>query len=326
MQFKSIFRLSLLTALVAIAGCAKPVPPAPPPPPPPVVVAPPPPIPTPPLYAAANLVIPPMGVDGQRITPNAGIGELETLWHMRSALNVAALNCTTAEHTELTDNYNSFLTTHSRVLNDANKAIEAKFRREQGADYRRIRDTHSTQVYNFFSLPPVKAEFCDVALLVSRQVVVTPSDQINTYAMTGLRLMEDVFDRFFASYEQYQRNLIAWNAKYAPQQTLYTSGEPVNVYGDGSSDISQSYTPSAFANPAPGSVETTSLPASEPAADSYVPSAPLLQQLPVYDPAFEQETSPSNGPGFSGMLPQSSEPAAGNEPAETNAPPAAQPN
>ena len=282
MQLKSLYRFTVMAALVAIAGCAKPPPPAPPPPPPPVVIAPTPPIPTPPLYAAANLVIPPMGPDGRRITPNSGIDEIETLWHLRSALNVAALGCVTAEHLELTDDYNTFLKVHKRPLDDANKAIEAKFRREQGADYRRIRDTHSTQVYNFFSLPPVKDEFCDVSLNIARQIVLTPSDQLNAFAYTSLGQIEGVFDRFFAAYELYQRNLIAWNAEYAPQTSVYASGQNANAYGPAVRDDTLSYTPSvAAAVPESGFVQTTSLPASNAAAN--LPSDTndaVVQQLP----------------------------------------------
>ncbi len=287
MPHKILSRFAILGVLTALAACAKPAPPpvvVAPPPPPPVVI---PPMPTPPLYAATRMAIPPMGVDGRRITVNSGIGELETLWHLRSALNVAALNCVQPKHYQLANDYNTFLSTHKRTLSKANRAIESKFRKENGSNYRRVRDTHSTRVYNFFSLPPVKNEFCDVALTVARQLTVTPKDSVTTYAYTGLTQIESVFNRFFSAYEQYQRDLAAWNATYAPQRqasSFTRAGSSYNSTVTAQSPASAGgLVNSRNTVPRSGDVTTTTLPPSSvnntQPDTGYIPS-----ETPQFDP------------------------------------------
>lgn len=212
-----------------IAGCA--VPPPPPvivqaPTPPPVIVAPPA-RPVPPLGATTSMAIPAVGPDGLRMTPNRGLGELETLWHFRAAYNVAALNCQDSQYIVMADEYNAFLKMHDKTLKRANRAIESKYRREHGGNYRRVRDSHTTRVYNFFSLPPVKAEFCENALLLGRRALTIPADELTAYAATALPQLEGVFDRFFLAYEQYQNELVTWDAIYgqgAPQRLQAVDG------------------------------------------------------------------------------------------------------
>ncbi|MEM1133638.1 MAG: hypothetical protein AAGH53_11930 [Pseudomonadota bacterium] len=173
------------------------------------------------------MAIPAVGADGLRLTPNRGIGELETLWHFRAAYNVAALNCQETKHAPMADEYNQFLRTHRSELTRANRAIENKYRREHGSSFRRVRDTHSTRVYNFFSLPPVRGEFCDSAFLLGRRSLNVPSNELVGFAATALPELEGVFNRFFADYEQYERDLAAWNSIYgqgAPQRLQAVDG------------------------------------------------------------------------------------------------------
>lgn len=212
-------KLVIIAALTAaVAACATPPPPPPPvvvqaPPPPPPVFTPPP-QPTPPLGATAAMAIPAVGADGLRLTPNRGLGELETLWHFRAAYNVAALNCQASQYFAMADEYNRFLQTHRGILKTANTAIERKYRREHGNNYRRVRDTHTTRVYNFFSLPPVRNEFCESAFLLGRRSLEVPSNELTRFAADALPQLESIFDRFFVAYEQYETDLAAWNAIY----------------------------------------------------------------------------------------------------------------
>ncbi len=312
MVTRNIPRFVTLALLGLIAACA-------PKPAPVVVVAPPPPpvivipaVPVPPLYAASNFVTPPYGVDGRRITPNTGINETETIWHMRSALNVAALNCVTAQYLPITDNYNLFLDTHKKALNKANIAIEAKFRKEHGSDYRRIRDTHSTQVYNFFSLPPVKQEFCDVALAVSQQLALTPTDQLEVFAFGGLRQMEDVFERFFAAYDQYQRDLYAWYVEYAPERA--SAFAPANQGGNGYATGIDTAIPAMGNMESTGPILTTQLPASDTSVvtvsgdsyNGYTPSA--MATGDVMQPMAQPSIMPSASGAMVQPLPGESAP------------------
>ncbi|MEW6577061.1 MAG: hypothetical protein AB1408_11975, partial [Pseudomonadota bacterium] len=96
---------------MAVAACApapKPIVVAPKP-----VVVPPapaiPPMPLPPGGAAVTMKVPPLGIDGVRTTPNRGLSREENIWHLRSGLNVAALNCQGPVWGEIAQNYNRYL-------------------------------------------------------------------------------------------------------------------------------------------------------------------------------------------------------------------------
>ena len=251
----ALARFLPLAATIILVACAAPPPPPPPPPPPAPVAVAPPRMPTPPGGAMLAMAIPPLRPDGLRQTPNRDLGELETLWHLRSALNVAALNCQDATHFRIADDYNKFLTAHRKALDNANRAIDDKYRREFGRDSKRVRDTHSTQVYNFFSLPPVKTEFCDAALVLGEEASVVPSDELVTFAARALPQLEGVFDRFFTAYENYQRDLAQWIALYAPEElqnmpaSLQYQATPAT--GDPSA-TSPATTPAPTYGPSPG--------------------------------------------------------------------------
>lgn len=212
-------KLTLLMGFTALAACqpaaVAPLPPAP------VIVASPPPIPSrplPPLGAAASLTIPALGEDGTRSSPNKGLGPEETLWHVRSSFNVSALICQGAVWGRLAGDYNSFIKKHSRRLSAANRAIEAKFQREnRGAAGRRARDTHITSLYNYFSLPPVKNRFCNSMVIHADEMAALNSADLKDYAATTLPKIDAIFTDFYDSYEAYQKALADWQAKYGDQ-------------------------------------------------------------------------------------------------------------
>jgi hypothetical protein len=101
---------------------------------------------------------------------NRGIGPGETLWHVRSALNVAALSCRGKTYDAIATNYNRMLTLHRDALASAHADEEAAYRARYGANWARRQDTHLTQVYNFFANPTGAKPFCATALLVGAHV------------------------------------------------------------------------------------------------------------------------------------------------------------
>jgi len=198
----------------------------PPPPPPPQIVTAPPTMPRPPMGAATGMTVPVMGIDGVRNTVNYNLDPVQTLWHFRSAFNVAALNCQSPAHFRIADDYNLFIKLNEKTLAATNRTLESRYREQFGPDYRRVRDTHSTQVYNYFALPPVKSDFCDAALRLGQEAVLTPPEEITSFAMVALPQLEMVFDRFYQAYERYEQDLVMWNA-------LYGDGEPLPLMIDG---------------------------------------------------------------------------------------------
>lgn len=208
---------AIIVTLSALSACA----PAPKPvPPPPIVIAPPPPppaMPLPPGGAAASMRIPLVGLDGIRATPNRLLSREEQIWHFRSALNVAALNCQGPVWGQIATEYNKFIQIHKKELSKTSKAVDREYvTRYPGQNGLRMRDTKLTDLYNYFALPPVRADYCDTALRKVTEVNLLPVTAFGDYATVGLVEIDNIFIRFFDAYAQYERDLADWNIKYGP--------------------------------------------------------------------------------------------------------------
>jgi len=182
------------------------------PPPPKLVVIPPQPM--PPRGASPNLVTPPVDAYGVRRTINTGISPAQTTWNLRSAYNVAALNCLDPKHAQILVNYREFLKTHAKKLTAVNKAVDAEFKTKFGPKFIAPRELYMTQVYNYFALPPTQPSFCDAALAMSTEAATLKSADIDSFAARSLPSIEQVFLRFYTSFDQYRVDLAAWQAKY----------------------------------------------------------------------------------------------------------------
>ena len=168
------------------------------------------------MGASPNFVVPPVDATGVRQTINVGISPAQKTWNLRSAYNVAALNCQRPEHAQIVVNYRSFLKSHARKLTSVNKIVDGEFRSRYGAGFIRPREAYMTQVYNYFALPPTLPAFCDAALAMSDEAQAVKSADLDTFAATSLPRIEHVFLEFFNSYEQYRSDLAAWKARYRP--------------------------------------------------------------------------------------------------------------
>ncbi len=223
------FRLLLAAGgLALLAACQT----APPPPPPAPVIQPQytPRAPTPPFGASNLSVVPALRVDGLRDTINRDLGPLETLWHVRAALNVAALSCTGPLYERLVGDYNAFITNNSASLRNANNAIIRKFQRDIGAGYKTEHDRHQTQLYNYWSFSPLRRPFCDQAVQISQRAIVTKSADLDAFAEQALPELEQPFTNFYLAYEEYERDLEAWRVQY---------GQPGADVGQPATDVGQ---------------------------------------------------------------------------------------
>ncbi len=214
--------LALAAAAMALSACATKPPPVivktrvvPPPPPPPR--------PLPPGGAAISMQIPPFGIDGVRETPNRILSADETIWHFRSALNVAALTCNGVVWDPIATNYNSFIKVHKSRLAKASKTVDGEYKaRYPGQNGLRVRDGKMTDLYNYFALPPVKREFCDMALAKSQEAILLPMGALPEYSVGGLKDIDAIYLRFFDAFAQYQRDVVLWDQRYAPPGTINT--------------------------------------------------------------------------------------------------------
>ncbi|HSJ78033.1 MAG TPA: hypothetical protein VK913_04785, partial [Erythrobacter sp.] len=132
--------------------------------------------------------IPGKDAAGQRMSVNYGIDEAQAVWNFRAAWNVAALNCTKAEDSQIIDAYGNFLTRFRRELAAVNTALDRRFRQAEGStrDGNRAREMGLTQVYNYFAQPAARADFCNTARLVSALWSTTPPTELNSYAVANL--------------------------------------------------------------------------------------------------------------------------------------------
>jgi len=207
-----------LGAAALIAGCGPKAPPAPlpppPPPPKPLVVVPP--RPTPPDQSSPNLVIPQADASGLRLSVNRDITPAQTVWNLRSAYNVAALNCQSPQHAEILPNYRAFLKANRVALNKANKAIDGEFKAKYGSSFVVPRERYMTEVYNHFALPPTMSAFCTAVLAVSRDGLLVKPAELEAFAQRSLPSIEVVFDEFYRRYDAYRAALADWNARYGP--------------------------------------------------------------------------------------------------------------
>lgn len=184
-----------LTVMTLMAGCASRQTPSPPPPTAQVV-----PRPAPPAGAAIGLDLPDSDGNGGYRTINSGIGGDEAMWHLRSALNVAALSCGGT----VADDYNAVLSRHKTALAKAYK-VEATEHRGNAA-----MDRHITQIYNYFAQPPAQGGFCAVATDVTREARAVAPGRFAGFATTALARLETPFTSFYSEYAAYERDLAAW--------------------------------------------------------------------------------------------------------------------
>jgi hypothetical protein len=166
------------------------------------------------------------------MTLNKGLNKEETLWHLRSGWNVAALNCTGATEEPILAGYTAFLKKYERKLRATNTALDAQYRRELGtrAEGVKGRELVSTQVYNYFALPGARSGFCDAALAMSNEFLASAPDDADAFAATQLPKLEAVFERFFDEYDKYRVESAAWDARYG---AMFGASQPgyVAVYG-----------------------------------------------------------------------------------------------
>ncbi|SCW67801.1 hypothetical protein SAMN02927924_02058 [Sphingobium faniae] len=219
--FRRFFSAASITTLALIAGCSTPKKPA---------VAPPPVIetirPVPPMGAVEGMSIPDVGPDGKRLTPNRGVTSNTALWHVRMALNVAALSCHGAGDLARLQ-YNQMLHVHKAVLGEANAAVDRNYKFEYGATGIGRREQLNTVVYNFFSLPPVQPTFCKAAVEVGAKMLSMPSASLLTYAPEGLAALEKPFQDFYEAYADYLRRLAEWQARFGASVTVVVSPTPL---------------------------------------------------------------------------------------------------
>ena len=159
------------------------------------------------------------------MTVNSNLGDDQLVWNLRSAWNVAALNCLAPEYQPILDGYRAFLNGNVRALKAVNDRIEkgytSRFRARRDAMV--ARDGYTTQVYNFFALPAARAGFCRAALDLANRALAAPPTDPTTFAQANFDGLLMPFDQFFNDYEAYVQASGEWDAKWGG---LYGASQP----------------------------------------------------------------------------------------------------
>lgn len=121
--------------------------------------------------------------------PGATPAELRAvvLWNLRSALNVAALQCQ-FDPTLLTQNqYNHILENHKAELADAYKTLTGYFTRTDKKLGQKKLDMYGTRTYSSFSaVGAPQFTFCETASAIGRAAIFAPKGQLGTVAQNRL--------------------------------------------------------------------------------------------------------------------------------------------
>ena len=183
-----------------VSGCApRPIPIQPPPPI--VFVTPPPP--SMPAGGYVGMKIPAKLKDGKYFTPNLNNTDSAAVWHLRNALNVAALGCD-LEGGGIVDAYNAWIKTHAAVIDRYYQALIREWQEPGWIDWQRVYDDDQTRIYNFYAQPAMRATFCAAARLEVTQVGQISDEDLPTFARAALVRLDKPFVDFYAAFDAWQ--------------------------------------------------------------------------------------------------------------------------
>lgn len=207
MTLRGYLLFGTTTALAAaLAGCAGPAAP-----PPPVAVTVPKPVPpVMPVGGYPGLAIAPKREDGTYITPNFQMTDAAAVWHLRGALNVAALGCDHAGG-GVVDGYNAWLESHGPALNAYMKQYMHEWQVTGWSDWDTAYDNNLTRLYNFYSQSPIRSAFCAAARGEIAKVGAVADADLPAFARGSLTRLDKPFIDFFTAFD-------AWRAYYEPQK------------------------------------------------------------------------------------------------------------
>jgi hypothetical protein len=222
--------LRVLILPVLIAGCAHraatPVAVAPPPllQPAPVAVA-------MPAGASPNMPIPAPLADGSYPTPSLGLSTQGAIWHLRVALNVAALACRGTAGDTIATRYNALLGGRRVAFAGAQAAAFTELRASGAPDPQDAWDDAMTRLYNHYALAPVRDGFCAAADRVLTALPGIAADGLANYAPAALAELDRPFVDFYRAYDawRYQRQAAPGVsvAAVAPVQVIPVSTVPI---------------------------------------------------------------------------------------------------
>lgn len=128
---------------------------------------------------------------------NRGLSPAATVWHMRVALNVAALACRGAQEAVIVQRYNALLSAHKTTLASAETQLEAQYR-AGGGDWQDRYDDSMTRLYNFFSQAQARDAFCTAAMATLTEAERLAPGELQAFAAAVLPTLDAPFAEMLA--------------------------------------------------------------------------------------------------------------------------------
>lgn len=206
MALRGLLILGVLGLAAGLAGCSQPTPP------PRVVATLPPPAPPPPVLPAGGypeLDTASQRADGSYVTPNFEMTDAAAVWHLRGALNVAALGCDQAGG-GIVDGYNAWLRSHRAGLDTYAKRYLHEWEQTGWGDWRDAYENNQTRLYNFYSQSPIRVAFCEAGRAEIVNVGAVADADLPAFARAALVRLDKPFVDFYAAID-------AWRDYYAPK-------------------------------------------------------------------------------------------------------------
>ncbi len=220
------FALLSVTALGLLAGCAqKPRTVAQVAPP---VIMVPVPAPAMPKGASPTIVIPVALADGTYPTPNRNLTTSAKVWHLRAALNVAALACRGPQEVVIVAGYNALLSAQKPVLAKAEATYASEYK-SGGGDWQDRYDDSMTRLYNFFSQSPARDDFCAAAGTVLAQSAGLTAEALPTFAAQNLPVLERPFTDFYRAVDAWRGRTVRPVQPQLAVSRQYASNMPVQT-------------------------------------------------------------------------------------------------
>lgn len=163
-----------------------------------------------PVGAYAGMRVPARLPDGRYPTPNLGLTPDAAMWHLRGALNVAALACREGGD-PLVAGYNALLTGRRAVLVQVERRYAAQWKAGSAAG-RDGYDDAMTRLYNFYAQPVGHAGFCAAAAETLALLPAVADADLPAFAVQRLASLDRPFTDFYAAYDAWamgQRPIIA---------------------------------------------------------------------------------------------------------------------
>ncbi len=120
----------------------------------------------------------------------AAAGSAQEVWHLRSALNVAALACSRNSGIDIGPRYNAMLRQHQTLLTQAYVAEEERYKAKHGRRWQAVQDREATSLYNRYANHPDPRRYCAEADSISKDAARVDSADFARFAAAALPRLE----------------------------------------------------------------------------------------------------------------------------------------